>query len=193
MFQRLTAILFVLVSLGLQSCGGLKYMREPVEGEARLTSAPAGKALVNFHRPSNYGGGQDYEVFDRTELIGNTQGQTLFQYVCDPGQHVFMGVADRASAIEANLVEGGVYDVVINITMGWMKANITMEAMGDGHPKRPELSAWEEREVLWIFADDEAARSRSERREAWATETMADFMGGSHADRLQQLDPQDAR
>ena len=193
MLNRLALVICCVFAAALQSCGGLQYMRTAEPNETRLTAAPEGMALVNFHRPSNYGGSLDYEVFDRTRLIGNTSGTTLFQYSCEPGEHVFIGVADRASAIQADLAAGGVYDVVVNIAPGWMQANITLEAIGAGHPKRSEVSAWEQREQLMLFVDDEDARSRSERRRAWAEKTLADFLGGSHHERLQRLSATDSR
>lgn len=193
MIQRLVLVLSLISLVVLPSCGGLDYMRPAEADELPLASAPANKALVNFHRPSNYGGAHPYEVFDRTKVIGNTQGKMRFQYVCEPGEHIFIGVADRASAIRAELAAGEVYDVVVNITPGWMQANITLEALVAGHPKRAELSTWEEREELWYFLDDEAAASRSERRREWAQKTLTDFLGGSHADRLQELGAGDER
>jgi len=193
MSPRIALLFGLLASSILPSCGGMRFMRKPAEGEVRQERAPDGMALVNFHRPSNYAGVTEYEVFDRERLIGNSLGVTLFQYACEPGEHVFLGVADRASAIRAELAAGEVYDVVINVSPGFWKANITLEALDSANPKRDELAAWEEREELWIFVDDEAARARETERGDWARQTLEDFLGGSHAERLQTLGPGDER
>lgn len=190
--NRVSIALAILVSLTFQSCG-VRFMRKPAKGEVALVAAPSGKALVNFHRPSGFGGAVDYYVFDQKKLIGNTKGGNLFQYTCDPGEHVFIGTAQRGSAIKADLVAGKVYDVVINVGMGFFTANISLEPITKDHKKRSELPKWEKREQLWVFADDERCRKFEDRRQRWAEDTLNDFLNGSHKDRLQTLGPDDHR
>jgi hypothetical protein len=190
--NRTSTIAALLVCLLLPGCG-ISFMHQPGDGENRLTSAPSGKALVNFHRPSTFGGGATYMVFDSERFIGNTKGATQFQYVCDPGEHVFIGSAQKGSAIRSDLAADQVYDIVINIGVGWVTANITMEPITKSHGKRGELADWEARQQLWIFDDDDDCRTIERRRNAWAKETLEDFLNGSHTDRLQALARDDHR
>ena len=94
-------------------------LRDEVPAQV-LEAPPAGKALVNFHRPySFFGGGDDLPVFDRKKLIGNTKAaNTGFQYVCEPGEHVFISRAGRAAVIQANLSAGKVYDIAMDSAPG---------------------------------------------------------------------------
>ena len=191
--QRAPLATVILFTLLLPSCG-VGFMRKPAPGEVALVTAPSGKALVNFHRPSGWLGGIDYEVFDRDKLIGNLKGKGRFQYSCDPGEHVFIGTAQRGSAIKADLAADKVYDVVINAYPGgFFQANIVMEPIAKAHKKRGELPNWERRERLWVFADDKRCRKFEKRRQKWATKTLEDFLNGSHKDKLQTLGSDDHR
>jgi len=193
MQKRLVYSIGLVALFALQSCGSLPYMRKPEANEPMLTAPPAGQALVNFHRPSGYGGAQQYPVFDGEKLIGNTMGKTMFQYVCDPGVHHFMGVADRATVVRAELAADKVYDIVLNISMGFWKAGITMDPLIQGHDKRPEVPEWEERERRWIYAADERALRYEASRQGWAQDTKADFTTGDKQDRLKSMGPNDDR
>jgi hypothetical protein len=193
MLYRLIRFLGSVAVLGLIGCSSPSFMRDAGADEPLLTDAPAGKALVNFHRPGNYAAGIPFEIWDRTDLIGSVSGQTLFQFVCDPGDHVFLGSREPYTAIHADLRMGGVYDVVVNSTPGWIGAKITMEALSPGHPRHIELAAWEQQEVRQVFIDDQAARKRNEKRGKWAAQTLEEFMSGSRGVALQSLGPGDAR
>ncbi|MFT7667751.1 MAG: hypothetical protein ACI8X5_000435 [Planctomycetota bacterium] len=81
MLTRLVLLLCLTLSSGLQSCSGLKHMREPDQTEVELSLAPADKALVNVHRPSDYIGSQEYEIYDRTELVTWQGREALWVFV----------------------------------------------------------------------------------------------------------------
>ena len=75
--RRIALVLCVLLVSSLQSCG-LAFMRQSMAGETTLSAPPSGKSLVNFHRPSGFGGAADFRIFDRENLIGNVAGGCLF-------------------------------------------------------------------------------------------------------------------
>lgn len=120
--RRIALVLCVLLVSSLQSCG-LAFMRQSMAGETTLSAPPSGKSLVNFHRPSGFGGAADFRIFDRENLIGNVAGGCLFQYVCDPGEHVFVGTSQSTSVVRADLAADKVYDIVINVGMGFIRAD----------------------------------------------------------------------
>jgi hypothetical protein len=175
----------------LQGCG-IPHMTRP-EGQQWMTQPPQGKALVNFHRPTSFGAGVDYMVFDATQLIGNTRGRSAFQYVCDPGSHAFLGRAQKVSLVEAELGTDKVYDVVVNVGVGWVRANITLEPITRHHPKRAELSEWIEEESLWVFVEDGDSVAAESRNADWIQEAMRDFLSGEKQERSQPLQPDDCR
>jgi hypothetical protein len=193
MTRRTVLALSLLLLPGLQGCGGLNFMRRPMEGEAAITTPPAGKTLVNFHRPSGWGGGADFPVFDRETLIGNVGGSCMLQYVCDPGEHVFLGTADSTSVIRADLAPDQVYDIVVNIGFGVFKANITLDPITKDHEKRAEVSSWEARENLMIFVDDEKSRNYESRRRDHTRVALQDFLAGEKQDRVRVLGRDDHR
>ncbi len=158
-----------------------------------LASPPAGKALVNFHRPSGYGGGAEFPVYDRDRLIGNSFGACRFQYVCDPGEHVFIGSADHVSVIQADLKADKVYDVVVDITMGWWQANITLAPIGKANPRRPVVPEWEAKEKLLVPVQDATSGAWEDRMRPNNQRILADFMGGPKAERVVRLAADDCR
>ena len=63
----IAGLFFIL--LGASGCTP-SYMRK-AEGPARV-KPPAGKVLVNFLRPTGYGGGVEFLVWVKYTMIGNT-------------------------------------------------------------------------------------------------------------------------
>ena len=168
-------------------------MRPPEPGETALTTPPSGKALVNFHRPSSYGGGADFKIFDRENLIGNVRGGCLFQYVCDPGEHVFVGTSQSTSVVRADLDADRVYDIVVNVGMGFTRPSITFEPITRNHEKRSELGNWEARENLMIFVADEKSQNFQANRLDHTREALSDFLDGEKRDRVLVLSRDDHR
>ncbi len=178
------------LSAGCSSIPNFTRAGEPGE---LLAAPPAGKALVNFHRPSGYGGGADLPVFDRTTLIGNSLGKTRFQYVCDPGEHVFVARKDAVSVVQARLLGDRVYDIVIDVGMGWWSANIQIQPITKTHERRGELGKWEGLERLLVSVRNDAAVAYETKLRADLEGILKDFFGGSKADRLRKLEPDDHR
>jgi hypothetical protein len=185
-------ILFAVVGSWLLSGCSVAFMRE-AEPRERLQAPPPGKALVNFHRPSSMYNNDDLPVFDREKLIGNTKGSTGFQYVCDPGEHVFLAAAEQVTVIKAQLLPDKTYDVVCDAGMGWWSANLKLVPMEKAEPRRPKIPEWEESETLVVFVADEKAQAyEAKRREANAA-ILKDFLGGPKAERVTRLEPGDHR
>ena len=132
-------------------------------------------------------------VFDSHELIGNTRGKERFQYVCDPGGHTFVAEAQKVTVIQADLLPDQVYDIVVDIGMGWWRANITLEAITRDHERRHLVPEWEANTTLMVFVDDAEAASFEADRRADIDEILADFLRGEKADRLERLTPEDHR
>ncbi len=181
----------LLMLLGVSGCAP-QYMRV-VEGSG-LARPPAGKSLVNFVRPTGYGKGDQYMVWDTHELIGNTKGKCRFQYVCEPGEHVFIGrTFNSASVVRANVASDNVYDIVINVKPGMFGASITMEPISVNHPKRGEVASWEDRATLYEL-DPTANTDGLEQSQRGAIDrVLQDFVNGEKSDRLQNLGAGDAR
>jgi hypothetical protein len=187
--MRPTLLLATALALVLAGCGGTRFM----DKAERQSAPPAGKALVNFHRPSNWGGGQDYPIFDRKALIGNLKGGSQFQYACDPGDHLFIGRADHVTAVKANVEAGKVYDILVDTSPGAWQLNIFLSPVAKDDARRSQLASFEKREKPLALADHEDARKYEEKQSKDLDQIIRDFDGGGKADRLKTLSPQDAR
>ena len=181
--------------LFVQGCGSTLYMREALPNEV-LTAPPPGKALVNVHRPSDYGGNRLYSIFDRTKFVGLTEGEQRFQYVCDPGEHVFVGYLNSSiwatvSVIKADLAADKVYDCVVD--SGYFTSSIAVNPLPKNERRRPKIPDWEEDETAMIldgasgYAEWEA--DQQEKNE----EILKDFLKGDKGDRVKTLAKDDCR
>lgn len=169
------------------------FMRVADAHEAKLDAPPEGKALVNFHRPTDYGYNLKYMVWDETQAIGNTGGLMMFQYVCDPGEHYFLGEMGKTTVIHAELLENEVYDVVVHVGSSLFSASVSLEPVGQESTYRTELDAWDDEEPLWILVTDEEFRTTEAEKRDWALETVREFTTGSRTDELQHIAPDDHR
>lgn len=111
-------IAFILIA----GCAGeSQYMRKSTPP----TSPPSDKALVYIMRPSGFGFAIHFQIYDRYQLIGLSQAKSYFAYVCDPGTHLFIGVAENKRGVEADLEAGKSYYIITGVHMGAWKARMS--------------------------------------------------------------------
>ena len=111
-------ILFILIA----GCAGeSQYMRKSTPP----TAPPPDKALVYFMRPSGFGFAINFQIYDRYELVGLSQAKSYFAYACDPGKHLFIGVAENKRAVDADLEAGKSYYIITGVHMGGWKARMS--------------------------------------------------------------------
>lgn len=117
--QLFFALLFVV------SCtGSSKYMAKTTPTPTAVRTAPADKALVYFMRPSGFGFGIHFQIWDSYRLIGLSQAKCYFAYECDPGTHLFIGRAENKRAVRADLEPGRTYYIITQVKMGGWKARM---------------------------------------------------------------------
>ena len=83
------ALVILLSTVGC--AGSSKYMVK----SAPITGPSPDKALVYFMRPSGFGFAINFQIWDSDRFIGLSQAKSYFAYQCDPGKHLFIGMADR--------------------------------------------------------------------------------------------------
>ncbi len=193
MTLRAMALLGLLL-LAAPGCGAPR-MREARPDEA-ITAPPAGKALVNFQRPSDYGGHREYAIFDRTTLLGTNFGEQRFQYVCDPGEHVFIGyltdsIWATVSVIKATLLPDKVYDCIVDA--GYFTSSIALNPLKKDEERREELPDWEDDSDLMVKNEAGNAAFYEADRRADNEEILKDFLEGEKTDRVKILAPDDCR
>lgn len=183
----------LLLLAALVLCTGCGTTRFMVEEHHRREHAPEDRALVNFHRPSNWGGGQDFPIFDRYHLIGNLRGGEEFQYVCEPGEHLFIGRSEHVSVVKAHVDAGKIYDIIIDVAPGYVEKNLFLDPVHRDSRRQDRITEYEDREHILGFTDDEDARAFAHHHHAEIEEIINDFDGGPKSDRLGHLHADDCR
>jgi len=72
----------------------------------------------------------------RRSRPGGPAWAAQFQHVCDPGEHLFLAWADQASVVKAELEAGKVYDIMVDISMGWVRGNIKLIPLAKDDDRR---------------------------------------------------------
>jgi hypothetical protein len=189
-YLRALACLWLLLS----SCSLSSFMTE-VDGDSALAAPPPGKAIVNFHRPDAWAArGLDYSIFDREKLIGSSRAGTWFQYVCEPGEHLFLGTALLNSAVRAQLDPDRVYDILITVGFDFRHwHDIELVPITRSHPEFGRPHEWEVQQQLRAFEKNDYARTYEQSRASWAHQAIEDFEQGSDRPRLRNLERDDYR
>jgi hypothetical protein len=86
----------------------------------------AGKAVIYFIRIQVTGVGS-YEFFHQDKYIGVIKGRNYLRYECDPGNHLFWASSENKEFVTADLKEGGVYVVLIDLLPGMFKNHVGLE------------------------------------------------------------------
>jgi hypothetical protein len=180
----------------LVGCGGTRFM----EPGARIEAPPAGKALVNVHRPSTaYGAGQDLMVWRNEEIIGNTNGADMFQAVVDPGKHIFHAKHLNVSLINAELEAGKTYDIVCDCGPNYVPFQpgfrLWLNVVDAKSERRGEVSKWLSKEKTLVLSEKSAEERKKyqEKQLPGVKNYMSDFTTGDKKDKAAHLLPSDGR
>lgn len=122
----LFAMLMLASLAGLTACQSSKMVRS--DG---LDNTPApGKAMVVFLRPSSFGGAVQASVYDTgdpaDQFIGIVSSKTRIAWQADPGDHLFMVIAENADFMIAHLEAGKTYYALVRPRMGVWKARFSL-------------------------------------------------------------------
>lgn len=125
--MRLISLSFTLLLLtGLAGCQSSLMVKS---SKAEPEPEP-GKALVVFMRPSSLGGAIQSSVYDthdkRDKFIGIVSSKTKLAYQADPGDHLFMVIAENADFMVAHLDAGKTYYTLVSPRMGVWKARFSL-------------------------------------------------------------------
>jgi hypothetical protein len=96
-------------------------------------------AVVNFLRPSSFGGAIKFGIWDSDNFVGVLTPKNYIQYKAAPGEHLFMARAENWAVIKANVAAGKTYYIVGAPRMGAWKARVALEVV---NPDDPKLQKW---------------------------------------------------
>jgi hypothetical protein len=117
----------------------------------RATAAPqldAGKALLTFLRPSNYGGAVSFGIWDSEQFLGELKGESSVSCLVSPGEHVFLAKAENWAVTKAQLAAGKRYYLLMRPRMGIMKAGVIMDPVKSG-TSDSEIAGWQRESKLY--------------------------------------------
>ncbi len=153
----------IVCSLGLlfllASCAGSSEYMKPLSSQIIATPD---KALVRFMRPSGLGFAISFNVFDGARIIGNSVAKSQFDYLADPGHHVFMATAENKVFLEADLAPGKMYYVITRVYPGAWRARVAFVPVTRGSEYWDTVFQYEKE--LQKLEPDEA------KLQAWADE-----------------------
>jgi hypothetical protein len=129
-----TLVLLVVVLAILSGCASSLMIR------TETVLAPGRDyAVVNFLRPSSFGGGIKFGIWDRDNVVGILTPKNYIQYKASPGEHIFMARAENWSVMKATVAAGKTYYILVAPRMGVWKARVGMEVI---RPDDARLSKW---------------------------------------------------
>lgn len=165
MARRVSLLLVVVLTVLLGGCAGSsKYM---VKSEPPKAGPPPDKSVVYVMRPSGFGFAVNFQVWDRDRLIGVSQAKSYFAYVCDPGKHLFIGIAENKVAVDADLAPGKSYYIITEPRMGGWKARLAMTPVTKGSENWDKVEALKA-EMEYVVPVAEEVRAWDEAKKAEA-------------------------
>ncbi|HTH55957.1 MAG TPA: hypothetical protein VL728_07905 [Cyclobacteriaceae bacterium] len=99
-----------------------------------IAPAPSDKSVVYFVRTSSLGFAINFSYFDSTKLIGRFNGRKYTRYECNPGKHLLWARSENRDFMEADLEPGKIYILKANPTMGFNKAQVSLEQVDPNNP-----------------------------------------------------------
>jgi hypothetical protein len=128
-------VLLVLLAVGILSgCASSMMIRSDM-----LIEPSPDYAVVNFLRPSSFGGAIKFGIWDSDNFIGVLTPKNYIQYKATPGEHIFMARAENWAVIKADVQAGRTYYIVGAPRMGVWKARVGLEVIS---PDDPKLDKW---------------------------------------------------
>lgn len=181
-------------SIGLLLLAGLTGCQSSLmtkAGNAEPKPAP-GKALVVFMRPSSFGGAIQSSVYDTGDkqdtFIGIVSAKTKIAYQAEPGDHLFMVVAENADFMVAHLDAGKTYYTLVSPRMGMWKARFSLLPIHNQAGAKYSMQSADFRE--WMAKTDWVTVTPA--AEQWYQEHAADIRA-KKVDYLHRWDTADAQ
>ena len=140
---RKFATVFVLLTLVFcTGCAGHSMYMRPAQA---LLQPTEDKALVRFMRPSGFGMAVNFNMLDSEKVIGNSVAMSQFDYLTEPGKHLFISTAENKVFLEADLEAGKTYYVITRIYPGAWYARVAFVAVNRESKYWDKVNEWEEK------------------------------------------------
>lgn len=172
------------------SCAGSSHYMKPSQG---LLTPTNDKALVRFMRPSGFGYAINFNVWDGEKVIGNSVAKSQFDYLADPGKHLFVAVAENKTFLEADLEAGKTYYILTQVRMGVWKARVGFVSVNKGSEFWDKVKEYEN-ELNKLEPDTEALKKWEDENKPKIKEILSQYETKWKAEeQWQKLKPEDGR
>lgn len=117
----------------LVGCSSPRQHMSEITASKFVSKPSQGKSLVIFARADSWGLGGQMQggVFDGEKYIGSIPEAVHFSYETEPGEHMFMLIAERASLMKANLAPNKTYHAIIEARSGGWRAAYVFVPVND--------------------------------------------------------------
>lgn len=163
--------------------------RSEVRGEL-VPSPPMDKAIVLFIRSSGYASEEDFFIWDRDELLGISKAQSYFAYQCNPGEHLFIGMADNHAALKAELAGGKKYYIGITLGMGDWQSQFDFVPVTKDSQFWDQVEEWE-RNLNYVEYSQDAMEHYQAQYETQIEELLDFYEDAEQRMNLVHLSPED--
>lgn len=103
-------------------------------------------------RPSGIGYAINFNIWDGEKVIGNSVAKSQFDYLADPGKHLFVSTAENIVFLEADVEAGKIYYILSRVKMGWWKARTELIPVTKGSEHWDEVKVYE-KELVKLTPD----------------------------------------
>lgn len=126
------------MALWLAGCGSA-FMRPAVASPPRSPDA----AYVCFLRPSKLGGAVQYTIMDdQRRFLGEAVYSSRWTVELEPGKHWLYAWGDNTSVLQADLLAGHIYYVVVRPRMGGFGPRVQLTALTPRSPEWHKVNDW---------------------------------------------------
>ncbi len=117
---------FAIASLMAVTMTGCMSMgRSPMMHDLETVAKPkADTAVVHFLRPTKYGYGIKFGIWDSEKFVGILEAVRHIPYETEPGEHIFLAQAENWSVVRATLKPGNNYFILGRVYPGFWKARV---------------------------------------------------------------------
>ena len=135
-------------------------------------------------------------IFDGNgKMLIDLPGGALYQHVCDPGEQIFVAWAEHVSVVKADVAPDKIYDILVDVSIGWVQANIFLSPLTKDSPRRAKLAGFEKRERATLNLNPAsphiaAYEANSQQR---IQDIKRDFLGGQKDERVKLMKKNDCR
>jgi len=123
--------LVTVLALAFTACKPPAYMLQKPQPESVASITPqSGKAALVITRTTNFGGAIEFKTYLNKKFIGSTRAKSYFAKLnIEPGQQFVSAWGENGSAVNVNFEPGKVYFLQHNVSMGFWKARVVLEAL----------------------------------------------------------------